>query len=226
MSNKIPLVSWSGGVDSTANVINLFANNTPFETVYVKLPNNEEQQRRELKARKKILKKLTKIFGNYHFKDHIVTFVGMLPGNANGMLVQPYIWATSISYLIDMTNYSEIVFGYIRHDDFWHVRQDFETLLKASQRLLLKKGNVPELSYPLEWYTKELVISNFYRYNDKVAPILDMTSFCEGAGTKPCGICHKCKEMEDTVDSETQAAAKTTDDTTMEEPTKDTVGEK
>jgi len=190
--SKVPLLSWSGGVDSTANVINYFSNGIPFETVYVKLPNNDVQQKNELKARKKIIKALTAIFGNYHIKDTEVDFVGVL--QANNKFVQPYIWATSISYNIDMTKYSKIVFGYIKEDDFWHVKHEFETVIRTSHKLLLADGNVPNLEYPLEWHNKSNVINTFYDYQDNVKPILDLTYYCDSGKNKQCGKCKKCNE--------------------------------
>ena len=78
---NLPLIAWSGGVDSTANIISTFSNKIPFETVYIKLPNNSKQQKNELKARKRISKKLKELFGNYHIKDTEIEFVGILPAN-------------------------------------------------------------------------------------------------------------------------------------------------
>ena len=193
MATKIPLLSWSGGVDSTANVISNFSHKIPFETIYIKLPNNEIQQKYELKARKRILKELTKIFGNYHIKDTELDFVGTLAGT--GKFVQPYIWATSISYNIDMDKYSQLVFGYIKEYDFWHVKSEFQAVIWASHNLLLADGDVPEFFYPLEWVDKASVIRDYYNYDKRVKPILELTYYCEKGKSKPCGKCKKCKEF-------------------------------
>jgi 7-cyano-7-deazaguanine synthase in queuosine biosynthesis len=189
---KVPLISWSGGVDSTANVINYFANSIPFETVYIKLPNNDKQQKYELKARTRILKELTKLFGNYHIKDTVIDFVGVLQDR--NILVQPYIWATALSYNIDMTKYNSLVFGYIKEDDFWHIKAEFETVIHASHKLLLSDGKVPELTFPLEWLDKSTIIEKYYNYDKEVKKILDMTYYCEGS-TISCGKCNKCNEF-------------------------------
>lgn len=190
---KLPLIAWSGGVDSTANVISKFSHKVPFETVYIKLPNNEKQQKNELKARKRILKKLTEQFGNYHVKDTEIEFVGVLP--ANDKFSQPYVWATSLSYNIELSNYSWLIFGYIKTDDFWHVKHEFESVIHSSHKLLLSNGKVPPIEYPFEWLDKAYIITNYYKYDKNIAPILDLTYYCEKGTVKPCGKCNKCKEF-------------------------------
>ncbi|MCK5020091.1 MAG: hypothetical protein KAS32_23760 [Candidatus Peribacteraceae bacterium] len=194
--NKRPIVSWSGGVDSTAILIDLFSKKIPFETIYVKLPNNDIQQEYELRARKKLLKKLTKLFGNYHIKDHIITFVGMLAPANKISSPQPYVWATSIAFDIDLTKYSEIIFGYIKEDDFWHTKIKFESLLKSAYELLYLGKIIPKISYPLEWVSKAEVISNYYEYDDDVYKLLKFASYCENIKNNSiCGECKKCKDM-------------------------------
>lgn len=193
MKNKLPLIVWSGGVDSTANVISCFSNKIPFETIYIKLPNNEKQQKNELRARKRLTKKLTELFGNYLIKDTEIDFVGVL--TANNKFTQPYVWATSMSYNVDFHNYSSLVFGYIKTDDFWHVRHDFETVIHASHKLLLADGEVPLIEYPLEWYNKTDVIAKYYKYDKNVIDVLDLTSYCDSGKAKPCGKCGKCIEF-------------------------------
>ena len=211
--SKVPLVVWSGGADSTANVIWYFSNHIPFETVYIKLPNNEEQQKRELKARKKILKKLIKIYGNFHLKDTIINFVGVLRPPEGTALTQPYIWATSLAFNVDLSKYEKIVFGYIRGDDFWHIRPDFETIMTASQRMLLR-GPPPVFDYPLEWATKEKIVDEYYRFDEDVEPLLNLVQVCEGNGTKPCGLCKKCLELSSATAKKTTEEEQCTIETT------------
>jgi len=197
MATRLPLLSFSGGVDSTLNVISYFRDEVPFATVYVKLPNNEKQQKNELKARKRILKALTAIYGNYHVKDIEIDFVGTL--KARGKFVQPYVWATSICYNIDMTKYHRLVFGYIKADDFRHVKPEFETLIRTSHKLLIADGNIPDLNYPLEWHNKVDVIKAYYsNHTDSadIKSILDMTYYCEEGKVKPCGKCIKCEAFD------------------------------
>jgi 7-cyano-7-deazaguanine synthase in queuosine biosynthesis len=58
--DKIPLVVWSGGLDSTYNLVNHISNNQQVDTVYIKLLNNEKKTEKELAAREEI-KKLLKL---------------------------------------------------------------------------------------------------------------------------------------------------------------------
>lgn len=194
MKDKVPLISWSGGVDSTAVVIWYFSKGIPFETVYVKVPNNKFNQAKELAARKLILKKLTDIYGNYCIKDHVINHVLTLRGNRN-YPVQAYIWATSICAYLDLSRYKVISFGYIRGDDFWHFRPEFENLITAAVKMA-DRTNTVEFEYMLEWRRKHDVIDNFYKY-DGVHETLEMTHVCESTEetTKKICKCSKCQEL-------------------------------
>lgn len=186
-------MSWSGGVDSTALVIWYFSNKIPFETVYVKIPNNKINQKKELNARKKILKKLTNLYGKYHIKDNVINFIGVIP-NSRHVIVQPYIWAVSIGYCLDLSKYEKISFGYIKGDDFWHCRTQFEGIINLSQSFF--KETKIKFEYRFEWNSKESIIQDYYYFDDDVEKVLEMTVFCENISENKileCS-CKKCNE--------------------------------
>lgn len=198
--SKRPLIIWSGGVDSTALVINYISNNIPFDTAYVKLPNNAKTQERELKARKKILKNLSKLYhSNSHCQDHVVEFVGTLRG-ADTQLEQPFVWATSLVFNLNLSNYSKIVFGYIKGDCFWHVKQEFEQLIQTADRLLRPGADTNiKFNYPLEWNSKQQVIQEHFLFDEQVAKVLPMTSYCEAPELSKKCKCVKCTDFNHTM---------------------------
>ncbi len=191
---KKKLIAWSGGVDSTALVIDALSKGIPFDTVYVMLPNNVEQQERELKSRAKILKKLQKLYkGSSHCKDHVIKFVAILTPVDDILLIQPFIWATSIIFNIDLTKYSSVEFGYIHGDSFWRVSEQFENLIISSNKLIRPdyKQKI-KIRYPLGWHKKSEVIENFYKFNDRVEKLLKHTISCESAVVSDDCKCNKC----------------------------------
>ena len=190
IENKIPLVVFSGGVDSTALLIYYFSHNIPHATCYAQIPNNAPQHRRELTARKRIIDKLTKIYGNYHTKDTIISGVYSSIKNPNRLSPLAYTWLWSIVYGIDLQHYSQIDFGYIRSDCFWHYAQSVREVY--TQMMSITTFTPPKLAYPLEWYTKQGVYDTFYAFDKNVLPVFDLTYTCEIGKVKPCGKCNKC----------------------------------
>jgi 7-cyano-7-deazaguanine synthase in queuosine biosynthesis len=193
------LIVWSGGMDSTANVINAFGRGYVFDTCYIKLDNNKTMQKYELKARKKILKYLTKLYGKYHGHDYIVEPFCDDVKNVNKFdLSLPILWMNGILYEIDISPYSEIVFGYIHKDGFWHVSNYIEKIYKNSCKMMSALGCPPKLSYPLKWVNKDQVYEDFYAFNDDVHKVIDLIWTCETPTEKTgaCGKCSKCKELE------------------------------
>lgn len=191
---KLPLVVWSGGMDSTAIVIDHFINNKRFDTVFVKVGNNVHQQKKELSSRKKILNKLTKKYGKVHRNDIIVDFISV--ESRNLPLIQPKVWVDAIMYGVDLYDYSEILFGYILSDHFWRVRDHMLDIFE-SYRKISHTGCFPEIKYPLEFYDKDEIIKEYYT-SDETKDILNMVWTCEGiSSTGYCYGCEKCLELND-----------------------------
>ena len=126
---KKKLLLWSGGFDSTALLITHISNGIEFDLCYCILPNNKVMQDIELRARRIILKKLLAMYPDHKYgKDLLYTYVDTLSGVGN-MFPQPYVWGTTLAWNIDIDKYDEIVMGYVKYDDFWHIRTEFEQLV-------------------------------------------------------------------------------------------------
>jgi 7-cyano-7-deazaguanine synthase in queuosine biosynthesis len=193
------LIVWSGGMDSTANVINAFSRGQVFDTCYIKLANNRSMQKRELKARKKILKHLTKLYGKYHASDYVVEPFCDDVKNVNHFdLALPLVWLNGILHAVDISQYNEISFGYLHKDGFWHVAHRIEKVYKNSCKMMSKLEHPPKLSYPLQWLSKNEVYESFYTFDDDVHKVIDLIWTCETPNEKgaQCGKCNKCKELE------------------------------
>lgn len=196
---RVPLIVWSGGMDSTANIIHHFGNKIPFETCFVKLDNNIRQQKSELAARKRILKRLTKLYdGNYHIKDHVIEPFGEVTGRQNYKLIQAKLWIDGVLMGMDISKYNEIIFGYICDDQFWHIAHDVKKLYKISCKLM-DCNTFPKLSYPFEWHRKDMLYRDFYKFDDRVREIFDMIWTCEAPKRigVACNECSKCMEQKD-----------------------------
>jgi hypothetical protein len=120
------LIVWSGGLDSTALILKCLEENTPFETLYIKTKNlNEHKVECELEARQRIKHILCEKH-KFIWKDRVVN-IGTFDTVESRVypISQPYLWCYGAIRGIDR-NTSEIWFGYIRYDSFWHCRPRFE----------------------------------------------------------------------------------------------------
>lgn len=197
MSSKLPLVLWSGGADSTAIVLSLFAKKEPFNTCYFSIGNNHAQQKRELKARKKLKKILTKRFGLWLLEDNIYNSGESICPSSEIVLIQPFIWLTGLILNINAEDTSEIHMGYIKGDDFWHIRSEF--IQAANNLFMITRTNqeliLPTFKFMFEWHTKENIYTHYTHNRD----IFNMTFTCESVTKKgnACGKCKKCIELKE-----------------------------
>lgn len=152
------LVVWSGGLDSTAILLNLKANRIDFDTVYVRLKNNTEKSNAEIQAREKI-EQIFNSDGTF-FNDHIIDTQDYAGLRCN--LPQPFIWLTNIFNLAEFGTYTHIYFGYIKGDCFWQFKNNF---VEAFKNCFLLQGrherDLPELVFNFQDTNKSEII-NYY----------------------------------------------------------------
>jgi len=147
------LLLWSGGFDSTAILLDMVSRPEEYTNVRVvscglKNAFNYEEDK---KARDNI-----KTILDIANKPHINLKECELDINTAAG-IQSSIWATlSAMNISDSDEGIVLTYGFIRGDDFWHYRHDFESAVKYLTRI---HCNVtPKFSYPLEWkYKKEFV---------------------------------------------------------------------
>lgn len=198
------LLCFSGGYDSTALLLHQLHNGYHVDTCYFKLPNNSESQSIELNNRKKILNHVSNITHNHSIKGtlgHDYVYDLFIPFNSTLYLYiqQAYLWIQFLILKVDLSKYDNIIFGYVKYDDFWHYSHEIKDLYNSSLKLTthIKHAN---LKYPFEWMTKS-DISKWYNtskyYNDNVKKYVDkiekLVYYCETPiKKKPCGKCPSC----------------------------------
>jgi 7-cyano-7-deazaguanine synthase in queuosine biosynthesis len=187
---KDHVVVWSGGCDSTL-LLNLVAENFGTYEKPVKAISihhhliGDMKNRKETESREKILSELkSRGLHIVHNVIEIKSEMDYMYGKGGG-LPQAFVWALNI--LTYVAHGSNVYFGYIRHDDFWHLRQYFEEMIEAGCKLL---GKEIKLHFPLEYCSKEYIIADL-----AVRKLYDLVWWCEIPTEKgeKCGECIPCK---------------------------------
>lgn len=156
MLEKNHILCWSGGIDSTCILFDLLNSGKKIRIISF---NNEflSSGEEDKKARLEILKILKKYHsGNFTYEEHELSFLNNYQGSH---------WFSALGLLIQEP--SIIHLGYIRTDDFWHMKDELETVFHNLQKLNCVKS---ELVYDYEWKTKEDVI--------KMAKKIDIYKIC------------------------------------------------
>ena len=100
---------------------------------------------------------------------------------------------------LDLQGYSQIVFGYIRYDDFWHFSHAIRSVYTAYQSIM-HQGDYPPLTYPFEWETKQELYDAFFTIDPRVLKLPDIIWTCESPtaadDNTPCTTCKKCLELQ------------------------------
>ena len=188
MSKRI-LIVWSGGYDSTCLLIDSLELGYDVYTVYFSIQNNKQKSIKEIKRRKYIKSVLRCRYG-YEFTDRVIR-VPYIQINSV-CLSQPSLWIYGIiSFLWKNHSLDEVQLGYIKSDDFWHVRYYIDDLYHILYKSMDIKVDLPPLTYPLEWVNKEDIIKRLrLSYED----ISNLTWLCEGESKSymMCGKCSTC----------------------------------
>jgi len=185
------VVLWSGGLDSTVIVHELLQNasiENPLYTISVDGFPQIDQNLLKLqkKARKKYIDRFNvddrieqatfniEIFANPH--KHYIPYSG---------LPQPTIWMSNLIHLVHDND--TIHLGYIKGDDFWYYRKDFEEAF----HLLLKIKDITgvKIEYPFRTTSKYEVLELAKKYEIPKSCYW----YCENPRDgKPCGRCDCC----------------------------------
>jgi hypothetical protein len=188
------LVAWSGGADSTA-VLQHYAEASsvdyPVRAISIVghpqllKPFMHAQEWARLNYLAWAKKK------GMHIKHERISMSGnfeLRTTEDNHWRAQPLLW---LSVLIqEVGDGDEVLLGYIRHDNFWHVRNLFADAFAAGCAL---KGVTATLNFFGEWWSKADVLERLRK-----ARVPDRCWFtCESTPDgKPCGTCSKCKEVD------------------------------
>jgi len=197
-------VFWSGGHDSTCALIKQLEKEPENKYIlcYVDVENNSGKSKNEQSAIRSILRILKDKFITTKFETRQIKVSLSYHGIPN--LIQQMLWSFSIQLFVNREEkIDSVVFGYIQGDDYWHIKNQCESILKLVFSVNQTSGNkdLPvDIVYPCEWTTKEEVI-NFYKQNDTYKCIKSLVETCENplADGRPCGVCHTCNTLKDSV---------------------------
>lgn len=218
MSDKrIPLVVFSGGIDSTLVLLTELSKST-CDTMYVKWRQSEAKIGMELEARRKIFELIANdenilnvqadyvVRGgeclaqyyqlNQHDKDG--REIDLIP---NMPFPQPFSWLAHAVSVINPKHHSKLVMGYITGDQAMVIRHELEMAWKYLQLVCRPADEPLPIEFPLKWRDKKRVIQE---YAPEFSGYLEHTWYCETpdevreiATSKtthiPCGRCKACE---------------------------------
>jgi 7-cyano-7-deazaguanine synthase in queuosine biosynthesis len=202
MKKKI-LVVWSGGLDSTSVLLDALACGHEVETLYTSLENNGHKVDNELR-RRKMMRSVLRLKEGKTFKDTVVNIPSLIPAeNSICTFWQPTLWIWGLMLFLKKDHqFDEVRFGYIRGDDFWHVRDKVVKLFKVALEALGGTKDfpddpdlkIPRLVYPFEWQEKIKLAEYMYKNNPE---ILQLIWTCENPENRTeCGRCNTCQKRD------------------------------
>jgi 7-cyano-7-deazaguanine synthase in queuosine biosynthesis len=195
-------VVWSGGLDSTAILLDYARDKKPLVTVYFRLENNEHKTNFE-ESRRNVIKSLLKE-QNYEFKDRTI-YIPAIRGGSSILYrnPQPSLWASHLVMgLQEQDSFEKILFVYVRCDDFWHYKESVIKVFNGMWELCVSglDKDVPKLSFPLEWLSKEDLIETRYLIDPLGREVFDHVWTCEDPSKEKntgmyteCEKCHACE---------------------------------
>ena len=184
------LIVFSGGLDSTALLAREFKDaKEDFETCYIPIYNNQNQYRKEMKARTKIIKRLQDLYPYSKFKgDNIFEYANhTLFGNESVLFMMTFVFLTTLVWNIGY-KYQTISFGFVKGDDFWHMKTEFLEAFKSLYQCSYYGHGEVKIEFPIEWSSKKVLYNELETIN-----IENLISYCEIAKNPPCGECVSCK---------------------------------
>lgn len=188
---KTALLLWSGGVDSTYILMEFirtgmvgevaFDFQNVIETDFQSVSGNYQNAMARIAIKREIEKLYGDISNIVKFKSERFDLSQFSMGNK---LMQPLIWLFVAIYAAQESD--TLVFGYVRDDQFWHVRSSFDLSLLHAKDVIGKELNT---FYPLEWTRKSDVISSMNLIHQSV---YKLCWYCESYNLFPCGKCESC----------------------------------
>jgi len=188
MSDKRPLVLWSGGTDSTCLVIDLLKEGD-IDVLYIDIANNVIPQRHEKKAITKLKCLILdanlpgKIISEYKFGYSTISVTKQI-------YAQPALWINAAAYIADTDIHSSVNLGYVRADDAWYYRTEIMNLYTAMNDLVSEGKEVP-LEFPLKWDSKTMLIERLKKFV-YFKQVMRLIYWCEKGTKIQCGECRSC----------------------------------
>ena len=189
---KVPLVLWSGGLDSTYLLYSKFLNGHAVDILSVSLENNDSIQKYEVVA----MERLTELFLTEEsllaeIQEHHKYKINTIPGNM--YFAQPICWFFAALCVFDSTKYSSIEIAYVKGDDVWHHKHDLLEYMNTIIKIHCREK--VEVLFPLEWHEKRQIIKDLQKTRLGIE-LLKNIRYCESPQETPCGECISCVKHE------------------------------
>ena len=129
MSNKVPLILYSGGIDSTQLVVERLKQSEVDLLVITSVWINRELHRQaELKARQRFYKAASGWYEEKAIPNEIRTIINVeLPyGFSHHQFSQPTIWITTAFNYLDRHKHSSVEMAYVTGDQFAYFAKDVQ----------------------------------------------------------------------------------------------------
>lgn len=193
-NNRNTLILWSGGCDSTlaltAEMMNT-NNNSPILALSVVTDAlNSRKAVNEQIARNQLEEELKKRYKRPLYTGHLNISFASMPQNMNKPKSSGYhqaaLWI--VSALSFAQNDTDIVFGFIRGDDYWfYGRQLLESIINNAANLTSKSGI--KVRYPIMQFDKSEVLGSLIELG-----LYDYCWWCETPtqNGESCGTCTPC----------------------------------
>ncbi len=187
--DKIPLVLFSGGMDSTYMLHQLLKEGD-VDTLYIKAGQAPDKVAKELIARKKIIWLLEKITGNRVRRDLETEMGQLFCGMPDHSWSQPAMWMTGALHHIDGNKHSQLAIGYVSDDGIvsrlhnlqraWHHLQKFS-----------KHSKPAPVKFPQHTTTKQTIMKMIDERLWEHIWVCELPHDVNGV-TVACGCCVPC----------------------------------
>lgn len=186
---SVPLVLFSGGMDSTYLVSYMLAENGPIDVLYVNGGQSPEKMRLELEARDRLIEFMNREYPNKIQRQYEILQPVYIHDGQSKKWQQPNSWMQGAYRVLDASRHSCVRIAYVSSDgahfgsNLHHIEQQWASMLKVG----FTGDHIP-LEFPLIHLTKLDILEQI----DK--RLLPMVWVCEmpHAG-KACQRCSPCK---------------------------------
>ena len=191
------LLLWSGGVDSTAILLNMLDEGINPDLLAINEINCIEKTKNE--SEKKARKNIKYFIENrYNVELNLKEINNTIEfkGDYNNF-TQIIIWLFASLFNLKNT-YKTVNLGILENEFRSNGKILYDNIFDNAFKLISSSDQIdiiPKLTFPLEWYTKIDVIENFYNVNEFTRKLFHYTSSCQNPNPDltPCLKCHSCK---------------------------------
>lgn len=207
--NKLPLIVFSGGLDSTY-MLHLALSEGDVHTCYIQGNQHTYKIQSELKARQEIIRQLEELTGYKVINDTIVDVFGTemisrvqqtdqyqnkyhknnYPEDA--IFQQMFVWLFGLTMIVSANKYSDVRMGLVMGDDISSYLQDIQQAWKSTQTFTSSQPT--ELTFPLRHVSKRRILREIPK------SVLELVWVCElpipnseGTQYSPCDECISCR---------------------------------